>query len=99
MLSQYPYTAVEETEVRDALERAAEGHERVVLYYTKPGAHREARSFEPFDLRESAEGVEYVHGWDYERGAERNFRLERTDAVTRDPMFGDAVNLAPPSAY
>lgn len=99
MLSQYPYTAVEEDAVRDALVEAAEGHERVVLYYTKPQGHREARSFEPFEVRESQDGSEFAHGWDYERGGERNFRLDRTDAVTRDPMFGDAVNLAPPSAY
>jgi predicted DNA-binding transcriptional regulator YafY len=99
MLSQFPYTAVEPTAVEEALREAATSHERVVLYYTKPGGHREARSFEPFEVRDSQAGDTFAHGWDYERGEERNFRLDRTDAVTRDPMFGDAVNLAPPSAY
>jgi proteasome accessory factor C len=76
--------------VRDAIEHRIVVH----LDYRKPGAPTERRTVAPTAL-ELRDGEAYVRGYDLDRGAERRFRLDRTEAVTHaDVAFPDEA-LAP----
>ncbi|MFC7430419.1 MULTISPECIES: helix-turn-helix transcriptional regulator [unclassified Agrococcus] len=76
--------------VRDAIEHRVVVH----LDYRKPGAPTERRTVAPTAL-ELRDGQAYVRGFDLDRGAERRFRVDRTESVAHaDVPFPDAA-LAP----